>query len=85
MHDNNKRTFSEWVRSSLKAHILVFQLLGSAPFFVFFLGFTYFAGVLTLAGVFYILIASTLFGLVSAILVWYLITLRVMRKYGARD
>lgn len=80
-----KQTRSEWFRSSLSAHIATFQVALAVPYAVVFFVLGLIDGTLTVARVFCILFGSMLVSLITAILVWYLITVRVVQKYNLKD
>ena len=80
--EKKRRTFADWFRNSLWGHIVAFQVVGALPFFVLFLVFAYRAGALSFSSIVLLLTASIVFGILAAVTLWFLVTRRVMEKYG---
>lgn len=84
MRDAKKKSLSDWARSSLTGHVVFIQIFCSVPLFIVFLGLSYYDGILTLGRALQVLIGASIAGLILAILSWYTIMLRVMKKYGKK-
>ena len=73
-------TFFKWASSSLLGHVALTESLFSLPLFLVFLDMNYDDGTLTLAWALYMALIWALLGLVGAALVWYTISLPLIKQ-----
>ena len=73
-------TFFKWASASLLGHIALTEMLFSLPLFLVFLDANYDEGTLTLAWALHIALVAALFGVVGAALVWYTISLPLIKQ-----
>jgi hypothetical protein len=73
-------TFFKWASFSLLGHIALIELFFSLPAFLVFLDLNYDQGTLTLSWALYIALIAALLGVVGAALVWYTISLPLIKQ-----
>jgi hypothetical protein len=73
-------TFFKWASSSLIGHVALTEIFFSMPLFLVFLDANYDDGTLTLAWALYMALIWALLGVVGAALVWYTISLPLIKQ-----
>ena len=83
MCDERKTSIGKWLRSSLIGHVVALQLFYSLPMFVVFTDLQYDngAGTLTFYWLLRMFVVSSLGGIVFAVLFWFIVTSRLLKKY----
>jgi hypothetical protein len=73
-------TFFRWASFSLLGHIALTESFFSVPLYLVFLDANYRDGTLSLAWALYIALISALLGVVAAALIWYTISLPLIKR-----
>jgi len=81
MRDANKKSFLEWASHSLIGHVAFFQITFSLSITILFLGLGYSDGTLTPIWALYTIFISSIIGLIIAILIWYTVSLPLIKRY----
>lgn len=76
--------FFKWGSSSLLGHIVLSEVFFTTPLSIMFFYSNYTEGELTVSWALYIAFMGALLGVVGAMLLWYLVSLPLIKERGGR-